>query len=94
MLSVGDLIEIRGQEAIVCFETKYNNENYICVAMNEDNPVYEIYKYKIEDDRLMVAHLTTDEEVAPIIKIFVEEEINQNGLPEELQRIFDSIEAE
>ena len=44
MIEIGDIIEIGGKQATICYKTTQNNVNYICVAF-EEKPQYDIYKY-------------------------------------------------
>ena len=41
-LELGETIEIHGQKCLVCYETSYNNENFICVYFNGENQFYDI----------------------------------------------------
>ena len=87
-LKVADIVEIGGKQATVCFETTYNSVNYICVAFEKPQLRYEIYKYKYENDKLLVAKVTRENELTPVMKIFVEEGIKEQGVPEELKKYF------
>lgn len=89
-LDVGDVIEIGGKEATICFTANYNQENYICVAFEEEKIRYEIYKYKFEQEKLQVAKVDDKEEAKPVLKIMVEEGIDEYDIPEELARIIDN----
>lgn len=91
MLNVGDTIEIAGKQATVCYTTKYNDNNYICVAFETDKIEYNVYKYKYDGDRLLVAEVTNEEEMKNVLAIFVNEGIEEYGVPEELQKILDKI---
>lgn len=87
-LNVGDIIEIKNEKCTICYETELNNERYICVAFERDIVYYDIYKYKFENDKLLVSQVTNEDEVKKVLDIFVEEGIDQFGLQEDLERIF------
>lgn len=91
-LNVGETIEVGGEEGIVCFSTIYNNINYVCIAFEEDKPRYEIYKCKFEEEKLLIAKVEDKDEADPVLKMFIEECIDEMGLPEELEKIFNRIE--
>lgn len=91
MINVGDVVEIGGKEATVCYTTTYNEQKYMCVAFEEEQVKYDIYAYK-DDDKLMVAKVTDEEELTPVLKIFFEEGLNEYGLPPELQEAFENVE--
>ena len=88
-LNVGDIIEIGGQPATVCYETTYNNEKYICVAFEKEAVQYEFYNYKYEGDKLLVSKVEDPDEAMPILKIFMEEGIDEYGIPEELNKLLE-----
>ena len=91
MLNIRDIIEIRGKQAIVCFHTSYNGNNYVCVFFEEEK-IYDIYKYKIENEKLMVLRPQDKEETTTVLNIFLEEAINKYGIPENLNPIIDYLE--
>jgi len=91
MLNIGDIIEIRGKQAIVCFHTSYNENNYVSVFFEEEK-IYDIYKYKIENEKLMVLRPQDKEETTIVLNIFLEEAINEYGIPENLNPIIDYLE--
>ena len=91
MLQVGDVIEIGGQQASVCFHTNYNSRNYICVFF-EEKKEYAIYDYKIENDKLMVAKVEEEKEFIDVLKIFLDEAIKEYGIPKNLNPIIDYLE--
>ena len=91
-LEIGDIIEIRGKEATVCYETTYEGRKYICVAFTEDKVQYDIYKYKYEGKKLLVAKVEDEEELTEVLKIFVQEGIEEYGVPEEIKPIIDYYE--
>lgn len=90
-VEVGDIIEIKGKQAIVCFETIYNNENYICVAFEENNIAYDIYKWRINNDKLQVAKVTNDQELSHVISVFLKESVEENPDKENLEVILSKI---
>ena len=90
MIDIGDVIEIGGEEGTICFKTTYNETPYMCVAFEKPNLRYDFYKYLIEDGKLMVSLLKDEEEIATLTKIFTEESINEYGMPEEIEKIFDN----
>ena len=71
MLNDGDEILIRGRKATVCYTTKYNGEDYICVAFESDKIEYDIYKYKIEGEKLLVSNELSQDEIKNVLCIFV-----------------------
>ena len=91
MLNIGDIIEIRGKQAIVCFHTNYNDNNYVCVFFEEEK-IYDVYRYKIENEKLMVLRPQDKEETTTVLNIFLEEAINKYGIPENLNPIIDYLE--
>ena len=90
-LEVADTIEIGGKQATVCFKTIYNDKNYICVAFEEGQLRYEIYKYKIENDKLMVSKVTNEKELTPVMEIFVKEGIKESGVPKEVEKFLSEL---
>ena len=92
MVEVGDVIEIGGKQATVCYTTFYNDLNYMCVAFEDEQLRYDIYAYKNQDGKLMVARVTEEEELTPVLGIFLKEGLEEYGLPEELQEIFDKLD--
>lgn len=91
MLNIGDIIEIRGKQAIVCFHTNYNDNNYVCVFFEEEK-IYDVYRYKIENEKLKVLRPQDKEETTTVLNIFLEEAINKYGIPEDLNPIIDYLE--
>ncbi len=92
MLEDGDTIEVGGKQGTVCFNTEYNNEKYICVGFLGENLKYDIYKYKYEGEKLLVAKVENEQELIPVLQIFVSQGLDEVGLPQELQDIFEDIE--
>ena len=92
MLEEGDVIEIGGNQATVCFKHEEDDKKYICVAFTKPSVKYELYKYKYEDKKLLVAKLTDQEEKNKLMQIFVKKGIDEVGIPEELTKIFDKQE--
>ena len=90
MVDIGDVLEIGGEEATVCFTTVYEETPYMCVAFEEPTLRYDIYKYKNEDNKLMVSKLVDDDEIETMIKIFTEEAASEYGIPEEIQKYFNN----
>ncbi len=91
MLNVGDTIEIGGRKAIVCYETKYNDANYICVAFETDKIEYDVYEYKYENDKLLVSNELSEDEMKNVLAIFVQEGLEENSDNEELNKLLDKI---
>lgn len=89
MLNDGDEIIIRGRKATVCYNTKYNGEDYICVAFESDKIEYDIYKYKIEGEKLLVSNELSQDEIKNVLCIFVKEGLDEYGLPKEMYGIID-----
>lgn len=89
MLSDGDVIEIGGRQGTVCFNTIYNNEKYICVGFLDNGLKYEIYSYKYEGEKLMVAKVTEEKEVMPLMQIFVDQGLDEVGMPEKFEGLFE-----
>ena len=84
MLNVGETLEIEGREVLVCFTETYNDTNYFCSSYDEnDKVVFNIYKYKFDNDKLMVAEVTDEEELKPVVGLITSEAIDQYGLPED-----------
>ena len=92
MIEVGDIIEIGGKSATVCYTTIYNNHKYMCVAFEDGQLYYDIYDYKDEDGKLLVAKVTEKEELTPVLDIFLKEGLDEYGLPEELKKLFEGLE--
>lgn len=91
MLKVGDEIEIGGKQVIVCYTANYNNENYICVAYETDKVEYNTYKYIEQDGKLLVSDDISDEDMKKVLGLFVEEGLEEYGLPEHIQEIVDNL---
>ena len=92
MIEVGDVIEIGGKEATVCYTTIYNEQKYMCVAFEEEQLRYDIYAYKDDEGKLMVSKVTDEAEMTPVLGIFLKEGLDEYGLPEELQEVFNNME--
>lgn len=90
-VEVGDIIEIKGKQAIVCFETIYNDENYICVAFEEDSIAYDIYKWRINNDKLQVAKVENNQELSHVLSVFLKESVEENPDKENLEGILSKI---
>lgn len=93
-LNVTDIIEIGGEQATVCFKTTYNDENYICVAFEEKQLRFEIYKYKYENDKLMVSKVVDEKELTPVMGIFLKEGINESGVPKEVEKFLSELKKD
>ena len=85
MIKVGDYLSIRGNEVYVCFECNYKGNNYICTALETDKIIFEIYKYKEENDKLLVCKVEDEDELANVTAIFLEESIDEFGIPEDVR---------
>ena len=92
MIEVGDVVEIGGKEATVCYTTVYNNHKYMCVAFEDGQLHYDVYDYLDDDGRLQVAKVTEEAELTPVLGIFLQEGLEEYGLPEELQEVFDNMD--
>lgn len=90
-VDVGDIIEIGGKTAIVCFETNYNDENYICVAFENNVVEYDIYKWRFQNDRFQVAKVINEEELSNVLKVFLDESVRESDSPDELKGLFAKI---
>ncbi len=91
-LNVGDVIEIGNKEATVCYENSYQEKRYICVFFSDKNPQYCVYKYKIEDNKLLVSQVEDKLELEEIMKIFIKDGIDEFGISDELNTILDYLE--
>ena len=86
MINVGDYLEIEGKEVLVCFSLSHNNVNYFCSSYDEDGKVYfDIYKYKTENEKLMVAKVKDEEELKPVVQKITAEAIEEFGLPSDFE---------
>lgn len=92
ILEVGDIIEIRNKQATICYTTTIDKTNYICVSFENKELEYNIYKYKFEDTKLLVAEVTDQEEIKPVLETFIKEGLKEYGLPKELEVIYSKIE--
>lgn len=90
-LNVGDVLEIEGKIATVCYTTVHNNTDYICVAFEEEEVNFDFFKYKYEDRKLLVAKVKDEVELFPVLKTFVNEGLSQYGLPEELDKLYSKL---
>ena len=70
MVNVGDVIEVGGEEAVVCIKTIYEDEQYMCVAFEKPSLRYDIYTYKKENNKLMVSKVDDPQELESLLKIF------------------------
>lgn len=93
-LNVGDVIEIEEKTATICYETKHNNTDYICVAFEENEVVFDIYKYKFDQEKLLVAKVRNDLELLSVLKIFINEGLSEYGLPKELEDAYSKVAKE
>ncbi len=91
MLSIGDTLMIGGREATVCYMTQYYGNNYICVAFEQPQLEYLIYDYKYENGKLLVAKVTDPNEIRPVLSIFINEGLEQYGIPPELEDMLSQI---
>ena len=82
-------VEIRGRKGTVCYNTEYNNEKYICVGFTDDGLKYEIYRYKFEDDKFLVSKVDNQEELLPVMQIFLRQGLSEVGLPKAFQCLTD-----
>ena len=94
ILNVGDVIEIRNKQATICFEAPYKENRYICVAFSNDNIQYDIYKYKEENQKLLVAKVIDKQELEEVTKLFIKEEVEKSGIPQEIEPILDYLEKQ
>ena len=77
-VEIGDIIEIKGKQAIVCFETTFNNEKYICVAFEDKTIAYDMYKWRIQNEKLQVAKVTDNYELSNVLSVFLKESIDED----------------
>ena len=89
MLNIGDLIEIRGKEALVCFLAEYEGDKYLCASFEEEKIRIEIYKYKFEDNKFFVSKVEDEEELKATMGIFFEQSVEEFGIPEEISKALD-----
>lgn len=89
MLEDGDVIEIGGKQGTVCFTAEYNNEKYICIGFVGNDLKYEVYSYKYEGEKLLVAKIEDPTELTEVMKIFINKGLDEVGLPEKFEGIFD-----
>lgn len=92
MINVGDTLQIGGRNATVCYTTEYEGINYICVAFEEDKIEYDLYKYKYDNEKLLVSNEIGEEEAKKVMEVFIKEGLDEYGLPEELESILDKID--
>lgn len=87
-LNVGDIVEIEGKTATICYTMEHNNTHYICVAFEETKVRFEIYKYKFDQKKLLVAKVNDKLELFEALKTFTNEGISEYGLPKELEEMY------
>lgn len=92
MLELGDTLEIGGRECTICYKAVYNNTNYVCVAFENQTLEYDLYKYKYDNEKLMVSKVENLNEMTEVMKLFVNEGIDEYGIPEELEHIISKIQ--
>lgn len=85
MLEVGDVINVHGKEGLVCFEKLYAGDRYICLSFGDNPIVYEVYKYKYVDDKLLVHKLEDSKELGILLGEFTKESVSEFGLLESLK---------
>ena len=90
-LKDGDRIEVGGETGIVCFTTEFEGDKYICVAFENENPRFEIYEYKYENEKLLVGKVEDEEEMKEVLKLFFQEGIEKNGLPDNITSEFEKL---
>lgn len=90
-VDIGDIIEIGGKQAIVCFETIFKDENYICVAFEDKSIAYDIYKWRIQNEKLQVAKVTNYDELSNVLKVFLDESLKESDSSDEIKNIFAKI---
>lgn len=91
-LNIGDVIEIKNRQATVCYENIYQGTRYICVFFSGESPQYSVYKYKEEDNKLLVSQVEDEKELIEIMKIFIKEGVEESGIPKELDSILDYLQ--
>ena len=91
LLEVGDVIQIGGRNATICFITKYNNENYICVAFDGEKIEYNIYKYIFNNDKLLVSKDISQDDMKEVLRIFMEQGLDEYGIPKGFEQVFQAI---
>lgn len=87
-VDIGDIIEIGGKQAIVCFETIFKDENYICVAFEDKSIAYDIYKWRIQNEKLQVAKVTNYDELSNVLKVFLDESLKESDSSDEIKELF------
>lgn len=92
MLEVGDVIKVHGEEGIVCFEKLYAGDRYICLSFGEEPIIYEVYKYKYENDKLMVHKLEDSKELGIILGEFTKESVSEFGLLKSLEPMANALD--
>ncbi len=92
MLEVGDTVQIHGKEGVVCFEKLEAGERYVCVAFGEKPITYEIYKYKYENDKLLVKKIDDSDELGSIIGEFTKESVRDYGMLESLKPVSQALD--
>lgn len=92
ILNVGDVIEIHNRQATVCYENSYQGNRYVCVFFSGEKPQYNIYKYKNDNNKLLVSEVKEKTELEEITKIFVKEGVDEFGISKELDTILDFID--
>ena len=92
LLKVGDIIQINNREGLICYEKLYANNRYICVAFGEEPTIYEIYKYKYEDNKLLVHKLEDSKELGTIMGEFTKEGVKEYGILKSLKQVSDALD--
>lgn len=75
MLKIGDLININGRKALVCFNGQLYNQHYINVCF-EDNDEYKVYQVIPVGEDYDIKAVTDKELLNSLTAIWVENELN------------------
>lgn len=77
MIEIGDEFDVKGNVGIVCFKGNYYNQDYICLAFEEEKK-FGIYKVKYEDGKYLIAEEQDDEKKSYVLSEFVTDELVEN----------------
>lgn len=77
MIEIGDEFDVKGNIGIVCFKGHYYDQDYICIAFEEEKK-FGIYKVKYDNDKFFVAEETDKEKCSYVLAEFVTDEVFEN----------------
>ncbi len=87
MIEIGDEFEVNGKVGIVCFKGNYFNQDYICLADDNEKTI-NLFKVKYDGDQYLFAEEKDEKKRGIVLGQFIADAAEGN---EELKKMVDLV---